>query len=49
VIAALDDIVLKLRRHGADVEVAGLNQAIWTMVERFATHHRPDPANTQAP
>ena len=39
-IGALDDIVLKLRRHGATVEVIGLNQASSTMVERFGTHHR---------
>jgi sulfate permease, SulP family len=40
-IGALDDIVLKLRRHGAEVEVIGLNQASATMVERFGTHHKP--------
>jgi SulP family sulfate permease len=41
-IGALDSIVLKLRRHGAAVEVIGLNQASATMVERFGTHHRVD-------
>jgi SulP family sulfate permease len=41
-IAALDDIVLKLRRHGAQVDVIGLNKASATMVERFGTHHRAD-------
>lgn len=41
-IGALDDIVHKLRRHGAHVEVIGLNQASATMVERFGTHHRVD-------
>jgi SulP family sulfate permease len=41
-IGALDDIVLKLRRHGAQVEVAGLNQASATMVERFGTHNKSD-------
>ncbi len=40
-IGALDDIVLNLRRHGATVEVIGLNQASATMVERFGTHHKP--------
>lgn len=40
-IGALDDIVLKLRRHGASVEVIGLNKASATMVERFGTHHKP--------
>jgi SulP family sulfate permease len=39
-IGALDEIVLKLRRHGAKVEVIGLNKASSTMVERFGTHHR---------
>jgi SulP family sulfate permease len=39
-IGALDDIVLKLRRHGAEVEVIGLNKASETMVEKFGTHHR---------
>ena len=41
-IGALDAIVLKLRRHGATVEVIGLNKASATMVERFGTHHRAD-------
>jgi len=40
-IGALDDIVLKLRRHGAQVEIIGLNKASATMVERFGTHHLP--------
>lgn len=40
-IGALDDIVLKLRRHGAQVEVTGLNQASATTVERFGTHDKP--------
>jgi SulP family sulfate permease len=41
-IGALDDIVLKLRRHGAHVEVIGLNEASATMVERFGTHRKPN-------
>ncbi len=41
-IGALDSVVLKLRRHGAHVEVIGLNAASATMVERFGTHHKPD-------
>jgi SulP family sulfate permease len=41
-IGALDSVVLKLRRHGAHVEVIGLNEASATMVERFGTHHKPD-------
>jgi len=38
---ALDDIVLKLRRHGAEVQVIGLNEASATLVERFGTHQNP--------
>jgi SulP family sulfate permease len=34
--------VLKLRRHGAQVEIIGLNNASATMVERFGVHHRDD-------
>jgi SulP family sulfate permease len=47
-IGALDDIVLKLRRHGAHVEVNGLNAASATMVERFGTHHKPDVGQKSA-
>ena len=43
-IGALDDIVHKLRRHGARVEVAGLNEASASMVDRFAKHHLPKAA-----
>ncbi|MBO9768779.1 MULTISPECIES: SulP family inorganic anion transporter [Xanthomonas] len=32
-VAALDRVVLKLRAHGAEVEVAGLNQASDTLIE----------------
>lgn len=39
-ISALDDIVHKLRRHDAAVEVVGLNDGSASMVERFAAHHR---------
>jgi sulfate permease, SulP family len=41
-IGALDDIVHKLRRHGADVNVIGLNEASATMVARYGTHHQAD-------
>jgi SulP family sulfate permease len=41
-IGALDDIVLKLRRHGAMVDVIGLNKASETMVERFGTHQKAE-------
>lgn len=37
-VAALDRIVLKLRRHGATVEVVGLNQASESLVHGLAIH-----------
>jgi SulP family sulfate permease len=43
-IGALDDIVHKLRRHGAEVDVAGLNEASASMVDRFARHQLPEVA-----
>ncbi|KUF34604.1 SulP family inorganic anion transporter [Xanthomonas phaseoli] len=39
-VAALDRVVLKLRAHGAEVEVAGLNQASDTLIETLGTHRR---------
>ena len=37
-VAALDRVVLKLRRHGAQVEVIGLNEASESLVEQLGTH-----------
>ena len=36
-VAALDRVVLKLRKHGAEVEVTGLNQASASLVQRLGT------------
>ena len=41
-IAALDKVVIKFRREGAEVEVLGLNEASATMVDRFAIHNDPE-------
>ncbi len=41
-VSALDKVVLKFRREGADVEIIGLNQASATMVDRFALHDKDD-------
>ncbi|WP_312474483.1 SulP family inorganic anion transporter [Stutzerimonas nitrititolerans] len=41
-VAALDKIVVKLRREGTEVEVLGLNQASATIVDRFGVHDKPD-------
>ena len=44
-VGALDRVVLKARRHGRKVEVAGLNAASATMVERFAVHDKETAAS----
>lgn len=41
-VGALDKVVLKFRRDGADVEMIGLNEASATIVDRFAVHDKPD-------
>jgi SulP family sulfate permease len=43
-IGALDRVVLKLRHHGVQVDVEGLNAASATMVERLGTHQREGAA-----
>ena len=40
-VGALDRVVLKFRREGAQVEVIGLNQASATIVDRLAIHDKP--------
>jgi SulP family sulfate permease len=40
-VAALDMVVLKFRREGADVEIVGLNQASETLVDELAIHDKP--------
>ena len=40
-VAALDMIVLKFRREGAEVEILGLNEASSTIVARLAEHDKP--------
>ncbi|WFF40444.1 SulP family inorganic anion transporter [Salinicola endophyticus] len=41
-VGALDNVVIKFRREGAEVEVIGLNEASATLVDRFAVHDKPD-------
>lgn len=41
-VEALDKVVLKFRREGAQVEVLGLNEASATIVDRFGVHDKPD-------
>ena len=40
-VAALDMVVLKFRREGAEVEIVGLNQASETIVDDLAMHDKP--------
>jgi sulfate permease, SulP family len=40
-VAALDMVVLKFRREGAEVGIIGLNQASETIVDRLAVHDKP--------
>ena len=39
-VSALDKVVLKFRREGAEVEVIGLNEASATLVDKFAVHDK---------
>ena len=41
-VAALDKVVIKLRREGAEVEIRGLNEASATIVDRFGVHDKPE-------
>ncbi|MGQ3051742.1 MAG: SulP family inorganic anion transporter [Roseateles sp.] len=40
-VSALDKVVLKFRREGAEVTVSGMNEASATLVGRFAVHDKP--------
>jgi SulP family sulfate permease len=40
-VAALDTVILKFRREGADVEVIGMNEASATLVDKLAIHDKP--------
>lgn len=39
-VTALDKVVLKLRREGAEVEIVGMNEASRTMVDKFGVHDK---------
>ncbi|OZB06788.1 MAG: sodium-independent anion transporter [Idiomarina sp. 34-48-12] len=45
-VGALDKVVIKFRREGAEVEVQGLNEASATIVDRFGVHDKPDAADS---
>ncbi len=41
-VGALDKVVIKFRREGAEVEVLGLNEASATIIDRFGVHDKPE-------
>jgi SulP family sulfate permease len=41
-VGALDKVVIKFRREGAEVELIGLNEASATIVDRFGVHDKPE-------
>ncbi|MDI1292381.1 MAG: SulP family inorganic anion transporter [Methylobacter sp.] len=41
-VTALDKVVIKFRREGAEVELIGLNEASATIVDRFGIHDKPE-------
>ena len=40
-VAALDSVILKFRREGADIKTVGLNEASETIVDKLAIHDKP--------
>jgi SulP family sulfate permease len=41
-VAALDKVVIRFRREGAEVKIVGLNEASATMVDKFGVHNDPE-------
>ena len=41
-VGALDKVVVKFRREGAEVDIVGMNEASATIVERLGVHDKPD-------
>ncbi len=41
-VAALDKVVIKFRREGADVKIIGMNEATRTVVDKFGVYDKPD-------
>lgn len=44
-VAAIDKVVLKLRRNGADVDLVGLNKDSESLLNKLAVHNQPDATN----
>lgn len=47
-VGAIDQIVLKFRRTGAEVELVGLNEASATLLDNLAIHNKSDAVNSVA-
>lgn len=45
---AIDKVVIKFRRNGAEVELVGLNEASATLLERLAIHNNPNALDQNA-
>jgi SulP family sulfate permease len=43
-VGAIDKVVLRFRREGADVELIGLNQPSTTLLDRLGVHDKPEAA-----
>jgi len=41
-VGAIDKVVIKFRRNGAEVELIGLNEASATLLDKLAVHNRPN-------
>lgn len=41
-VAALDKVVIKFRREGAEVHIVGMNEATQTVVDKFGVYDKPD-------
>jgi SulP family sulfate permease len=48
-VGALDQVVLKFRRHGVEVDVEGANQASASMIDRFALHDKDHVSLSASP
>ena len=44
-VAALDKVVIKFRREGANVYLVGMNEATETVIDKFGVHN--DPAEVE--
>ncbi|QUX91535.1 sodium-independent anion transporter [Marinomonas sp. A3A] len=41
-VSAMDKVVIKFRREGAEVELVGMNEASATVVDKFGVHNNPE-------